>query len=78
MYFLIEHEGSKQSNLKAKEILEFLETELGATVETIISNETPEIKILDADFNLVVSIDKFAKIDEDMLTLIFRLNDYYG
>ena len=76
MYFLIEHDGSKEANLKAKELIEFFESNLGATVETIISNDSEDLKVLDENFNLITRVSKLEKINEDTLLLILRLNDY--
>ncbi len=75
MYFLIEHDGSKESNLKAKEVLNYLEDTWGANTEIIIGTDSEDIKIYNEDFNLLVRIGKTEKIDEDILTLILRLQD---
>lgn len=75
MYFLIEHDGTKEANIKSKEIVDYLESTWGANIEVIIGEDSSNIKIYDEDFNLVASINKFEKIDEDILTLILRLQD---
>jgi len=75
MYFLIEHEGSKESNLKVKEIINYLEDTWGANTETIVGIDSDNVKIYDENFNLMVRIGNTEKIDEDILTLILRLQD---